>query len=75
MMERFRGKRTIIVNAVMGACVLFLETLVPAMLALIGMPEFRHIVPEGWWPWIVVAVNVVNMVFRADTKTPMWEKD
>lgn len=70
MRLRLKGYRTLIFNALAALPVLALE-LLPVIVPLLGLPELRAVLPEGWLPWWVLAVTLGNMALRAVTDTPV----
>jgi hypothetical protein len=69
-MSRLKGYRTIIVNALAGL-VAALELLLPAVLELVGMPEWRGVLPPGWLPYYALGLALANIWLRSITTTPL----
>lgn len=59
-----RGWRTVIIN-VLALLVMMLDLMVP----ILGMPEFLAILPDGWGPYFVLGLAIVNVLLRLDTRT------
>lgn len=75
MRARLKGYRTLVINGVLAVAAVAIEVVLPLGATLVGMPEAREIVPAGWWPWIVVGVNMANMALRAVTDTPVGKAE
>lgn len=64
-----KGWRTVAANAAVGLPMVLAEILNFA----IGI-DWKEVMPAGYAPLIVIGVNVLNIVLRAVTTTPMGEK-
>lgn len=56
-----KGYRTLIANT--------LASLVP----ILEMTEVMQVLPDGWEPWYVIGLAVINMGLRWITTTPMGQ--
>ena len=67
---RLKGYRTVIVNSVAGL-VAAVELALPVVVQLIGMPEWRGILPQGWLPYYALGLALLNLWLRSITTTPL----
>lgn len=52
----------------------WLANIVMMILPILELTEWREVLPEGYVPYYVIAVAVVNMAMRAITTTPLGKK-
>lgn len=71
---KLKGYRTLIVNTVAGALAA-LEVALPPLLEVLGMPELRGILPEGWLPYYALALALLNIWLRSITTTPVGRRE
>lgn len=71
---KLKGYRTLIVNTVAGALAA-LELALPPLLEVLGMPELRGILPEGWLPYYALALALLNIWLRSITTTPVGRRE
>jgi hypothetical protein len=67
---KLKGYRTVIVNALAGA-VAAIELALPVMMEVIGMPEWRGLLPQGWLPYYALGLALLNLWLRSITTTPL----
>jgi hypothetical protein len=68
-MARLKGWRTIILNALIAAGMVALEIVQYAD----GVP-WREVLPDQYALYVVIGVNVLNIVLRSITTTPVGRK-
>lgn len=71
---RLKGYRTLIVNIV-AAIPAAIELALPQLVQVIGMPEFRGILPQGWLPYYALALALANIWLRSITDTPVGRRE
>ncbi len=71
---KLKGSRSLIVNTVAGALAA-LELALPPLLEVLGMPELRGILPEGWLPYYALALALLNIWLRSITTTPVGRRE
>lgn len=71
---KLKGYRTLILNTIAGALAA-LELALPHVLEVLGMPELRGILPEGWLPYYALALALLNIWLRTITTTPVGRKE
>ena len=67
---RLKGYRTILLG-VSAAAVGAVETFLPFLIQILGLPEVQTVVPKEWLPWILLAVGVGGVILRTKTDTPV----
>jgi hypothetical protein len=67
---RLKGYRTLIFNTIAGTLAA-LEVALPHLVDVLGLPELRGILPQGWLPYYALALCILNIWLRAITTTPM----
>jgi len=71
---RLKGYRTVIVNVLAGA-VAAVELALPVAMEMIGMPEWRGLLPEGWLPYYALGLSLLNLWLRCITTTRVGRKE
>ena len=67
---KLKGWRTVALNVV-ASVPLILE----AVLAVVSVPEFAGVLPEGWLPWYALGLAIGNLALRSVTTTPMGRSE
>jgi hypothetical protein len=63
--KRLRGWRTIILNLTIAIGFTIAE-----MLDYLAIVDWRDFIDPRWAPWVVVAINLMNIAIRQDTRGP-----
>lgn len=69
-----KGWRTVIVNTIAGAVAAF-EVALPHLVDVLGTPELRGILPDGWLPYYALALTLLNIWLRSITTTPIGRRE
>lgn len=69
-----KGYRTLILNSIAGALAA-IEVALPPLLDVLGMPELRGLMPEGWLPYYALALALLNIWLRTITTTPVGRRE
>lgn len=69
-----KGYRTLILNALAGTLA-GIELALPQIVDLLGLPELRGLLPEGWLPGYALALAILNIWLRVVTTTPVGRKE
>ncbi|WP_323006525.1 hypothetical protein [Pseudorhodobacter sp.] len=71
---KLKGYRTLILNTIAGAHAA-LELALPHVVDVLGMPELRGILPQGWLPDYALALALLNIWLRTITTTPVGRRE
>ncbi len=71
---KLKGYRTVILNTIAGAFAA-LNAALPHLVDVLGMPELRGLLPQGWLPYYALALALLNIWLRTITTTPVGRRD